>query len=147
MQNLENQRIFPFFCIFDQLWIITLATFFDDSTWDLTVSLFVPFSWYFEVHMIFLCSEVSNEDLLFLTFTTWISWKTANFKWNFLIDGKRYLTFQVDFLKGQTMNFQPYCKHFWRFSLLLSVKSCWNIEGSKSFCKFFYQLMTVIRQS
>ena len=46
-----------------------------------------------------------------------------NFKCNFLQDGKRYLTFPVDFLKAETMNFQPCCKDFKRKSLLLCVKS------------------------
>ena len=38
--------------------------------------------------------------------------KMPNFECNFLKDQKRYLTFPVDFLKAQTMNFQPCCKHF-----------------------------------
>ena len=38
--------------------------------------------------------------------------KMPNFECNFLKNRKRYLTFPVDFLKAQTMNFQPCHKHF-----------------------------------
>ena len=38
--------------------------------------------------------------------------KLPNFECDFLKDRKRYLTFPVDFLKAQTMNFQPCDKHF-----------------------------------
>ena len=47
----------------------------------------------------------------------------VNFNCDFLHEGKRYLTFPVDFLKAQTILFHKSCNHFKRNSLLMGVKS------------------------
>ena len=49
--------------------------------------------------------------------------KTTKFNRNFLKEGKRYLTFPVDFLKAETIFFHKSCNHFWPIPFLIGVKS------------------------
>jgi hypothetical protein len=106
--KLQKQQNLGNFFIFDisvQLWIFTLTT----DIWYLNSTLS-----YSTIHIIekhFWASQQHRfPQSLKLSFTNFVIFrkilqKSLNFNCDFLEEGKRYLTFPVDFLKAQTMLF------------------------------------------
>jgi hypothetical protein len=143
LQKQKNLGKFLIFDVFVQLWIFTFTTNIRNVNFNLSYAIMHIIGKHFWAPQDHRWPQ--SLKLSFINFVIFrqILQKTLNFNCDFLKEGKRYLTFPVDFLKAQTIVFLNSCNPFFPISLLLAenrLKTMKVAETSvKTFCIFWWR--------